>query len=153
MGKCEDSIKVFVMEYRWQLSTQKNAQHRQCNKEKDSLWKTACQFLIKFTYSYKKTHQSHASAFTQGKQKACHECSSWFYNCQKLETTQISFKWESINCSTYVPGKPLSHEKKWNTDTNNMNESQMHYAKWEKCDSINEIFSNDKTIRTQHCQN
>ena len=89
MGKCEDSIKVFVMEYRWQLSTQKNAQHRQCNKEKDSLWKTACQFLIKFTYSYKKTHQSHASAFTQGKQKACHECSSWFYNCQKLETTKI----------------------------------------------------------------
>ena len=90
----------------------KNAQYCQCNKEKDSLWKTVCQFLIKLTYRHKRTHQSHATAFTQGKQKACHECSPWFYNCQKLETTQISFKWESINCSTCVPGKPLSHEKK-----------------------------------------
>lgn len=48
----------------------------------------------------------------------------------------MSFKLESINCGISILGILLSYKKEWNTDKNdNVDESQMHYAKWKKPDS------------------
>lgn len=64
---------------------------------------------------------------------------SLIHNCQKLKSTQISLNRGTDKLCSYSR-IVLSHKKEQNINTHDKDESQMHYAKWNRPDSIGYIY-------------
>lgn len=98
------------------------------------IWKIVGSFLQNWIYIYIRSHHSHFKIFTTKKcsHKNLHTNvrSSFICNCQKLETTQMSFSHLKNNATkvyTYN-GMLFSNKKKWSISThNNEDDSKIHY--------------------------
>lgn len=59
----------------------------------------------------------------------------------QIGRTQMSLKWETVKQTVAQPyNGTFSNRKEWTTDTHNlMDESQIHYAKWQKLESKDNV--------------